>query len=74
MNTNGTPFTEIYVDWLESFRALIPGARRTGAAANLKSRQEEVAANDEWEQEGGAIQPAELKVKPALASVPKIPF
>ena len=72
MNTPGTPFTEIYVQWLESFRALIPGARSRGASANLKTRQEEVAANQEWEQEGGAIQPAEIK--PVLASVPKIPF
>jgi hypothetical protein len=72
LNTSGTPFTEIYVQWLESFRALIPGARRAGASANLKTRQEEVAANQEWEQEGGAIQPAEIK--PVLASVPKIPF
>jgi hypothetical protein len=72
MATPGTPFTEIYVQWLESFRALIPAARRTGASANVKSRQEEVAANQEWEQEGGAIQPAESK--PALSSVPKIPF
>ena len=72
MTTPATPFTEIYVQWLEGFRALIPGARSAGAAANLKSRQEELAANQEWEHEGGSIQPAELK--PVLASVPKIPF
>ena len=72
MTTPATPFTEIYVQWLESFRALIPGARRSGASANLKSRQEELAANQEWEQEGGAVQPAEKK--PALSSVPKLPL
>jgi hypothetical protein len=72
MDPSKTPFTEIYVQWLNSFRQLIPGARRGGASANLKSRQEEVAANQEWEQEGGAVQPAEAK--PTLTSVPKLPL
>ena len=36
-------------------------------------KQEQAAANQEWEDEGGSIKPP-AETKPALASVPKIPF
>jgi hypothetical protein len=71
MNPTNTPFTAIYAQWLESFRAMIPGNRPSGPAGELTPKQEQVAATQEWEDEGGSIKPpAETKPAPA----PKIPF
>jgi hypothetical protein len=39
----------------------------------LTPKQEQVAANQEWEDEGGSIKPP-AETKPALAPAPKIPF
>jgi hypothetical protein len=73
MNPNNTPFTAFYAQWLESFRAMIPGYKASGPSEELTPKQEQVAATQEWEDEGGSIKPP-AEAKPALASVPKIPF
>ena len=73
MNPINTPFTAIYAQWLESFRAMIPGGRPPGPSEELTPKQEQVAANQEWEDEGGSIKPS-AETKPVIASVPKIPF
>jgi hypothetical protein len=73
MNPINTPFTAIYAQWLESFRAMIPGGGRAGPSEDLTRKQEQVAANQEWEDEGGSIKPP-TATKPALAPAPKIPF
>ena len=73
MNPINTPFTAIYAQWLESFRAMIPGSGKSGPSDELTPKQEQVAANQEWEDEGGSIKPP-ADTKPALAPAPKIPF
>ena len=69
---SNTPFTDIYAQWLDSFRALIPGGWRAGPSEDVKRKQEQVAANEEWEHEGGSLKPAEKK--PRLTAVPKMPL
>ena len=69
---SNTPFTEIYTQWLDSFRAMIPGGWRAGPSEDVTRKLEQGAANEEWEHEGGSIKPAEKK--PGLAVVPKIPL
>ncbi len=69
------PFTALYVQWLDAFRALIPGAAKPGASEALGHAQEQVAANQEWEDEGGSVKPEkDHPDRPAIAAVPKIPF
>jgi len=73
MDPKSTPFTAIYAQWLESFRAMILWDRPSGSSAELTPKQEQAAANQEWEDEGGSIKPPK-EAKPALAPTPKIPF
>lgn len=56
MTPSNTPFTAIYARWLESFRALIPG-HAPAPAAEPTPKQEEAAAKEEWEDEGGSLKP-----------------
>ena len=73
MNPINTPFTAIYAQWLESFRAMIPGGKTPGPSEELTPKQEQAAANQEWEDEGGSIKPP-AETKPDRAPGPKIPF
>ena len=72
MKPTVTPFTEVYTQWLDSFRAMLPGyapaAPTEPALTTIK--QEQAAANQEWEGEGGSIKPP----APGIKVVPKIPF
>ena len=68
MTTPAPPFTTIYTEWLESFRALIPGAK---PAETKTPRQEQVEATQEWEDEGGSVKPVPT---PEAKDAPKIPF
>ena len=52
-----TTFTAIYTEWLDAFRALIPGGVGAGLASELTAKQAQVAANQEWEDEGGSLKP-----------------
>jgi hypothetical protein len=52
---------------------MIPGSKPSGPSEELSPQQEQAAANQEWEDEGGSIKPP-AETKPVLASVPKIPF
>ena len=72
VNQSNTPFTALYTQWLDSFWAMIPGAKPAGASEELARKQEQVAANQEWEDEGGTVKPA----KPLADAMPdvKIPF
>ena len=75
-NTDGpisTPFTAVYTQWLDSFRRLFPGISGAPAAEELTPKQAMVQAQQEWEDEGGSIKPAE-QTTPKAAPVPKIPF
>ncbi len=68
MNNANTPFTEVYTQWLESFRAMIPGA---APAREVAEKKAEVVAKQEWEDEGGApkvVPPAKTKGAPKLRS------
>jgi hypothetical protein len=71
MSTPETPFTAIYAQWLETFRALIPGGAPAGPSEALTPRQEQAAANQEWEDEGGSIKPVPTS---EVKDAPKIPF
>ena len=73
MDPTNTPFTAIYAQWLESFRAMLPGGRPSRPSEELTPKQEQVAATQEWEDEGGSIKPP-TETKAALAQAPKIPF
>jgi hypothetical protein len=70
VSNSGTPFTAVYAQWLESFRALIPGARPRSAEEQTP-KQEQVTANQEWEDEGGSVKPVPT---PEVKDAPKIPF
>ena len=71
MKPTVTPFTAVYAQWLDSFRALLPGFVPAAPAEQSELKKEQVAANQEWEDEGGSIKPAPVaEVKDA----PKIPF
>jgi hypothetical protein len=65
MTSPNTPFTSIYTQWLDSFRALIPGM--SGPSEEMVRKQEQVTAHQEWEDEGGSVVQT---VKPGT----KIPF
>ncbi len=54
---SNTPFTAVYAQWLESFRAMIPGCAKPDAAVPMSPKQEQAAANEEWEDEGGSLKP-----------------
>ena len=65
MDTSHTAFTKLYTQWLDSFRALIPGITQAGRSESRK--QEQVAAHQEWEDEGGALRPEGVpRVKPSV--------
>jgi hypothetical protein len=71
MKSSSTPFTAVYTQWLNSFRAMLPGGAPAGPADKLTPKQEQVVANQEWEDEGGSVKPTPVaEVKDA----PKIPF
>lgn len=72
VNQSNTPFTALYSQWLDSFWAMIPGAKPAGASEEMARRHEQVAANQEWEDEGGSCKPAEKK--PDADPDVKIPF
>ena len=50
------PFSmsEFYREWQEAFRTMIPGGPKT---AEQTPKEAQVAANQEWEDEGGSIKP-----------------
>jgi len=73
MTTPNTPFTAIYTQWLESFRAMLPGCAPAGPAEELTPKQEQAAANQEWEHEGGSIKPP-AEQKPGVEPGPKLPL
>ncbi len=66
-----TPFTAVYTQWLDSFRALFPGGAPAGPSEAVARKREQVAANQEWEDEGGSCKPAPT---PEVKDAPKIPF
>ncbi len=66
-------FSEYYVEWLESFRRMLPGGAQP-AAKDPSPKQAQVAANEEWEDEGGSIKPERKPDLKAVSSAPKIPF
>lgn len=70
MKPTVTPFTAMYTQWLDSFRAMLPGGGPS-ADKTLPPKAAQAAAVQEWEDEGGSIKPvptAEAK------DAPKIPF
>ena len=66
-----TPFTAIYTEWLESFRAMIPGGAPAGPSEAVVRKEEKVAANQEWEGEGGSVKAVPVA---ECKDAPKIPF
>jgi len=71
MDKSLSPFAAAYAQWLESLLALIPGVRLAGLSSELVRRQEQVAANEEWEGEGGMVR---VMDPPAPRTAPKIPL
>jgi hypothetical protein len=74
MNTPDTTFTAIYSQWLQSFRALLPGGA-AGPSEAVARKQEQTAAHQEWEDEGGSVKPFETNSGVGrIVPGPKIPF
>ena len=73
MNPPDSAFTSIYTEWLESFRALLPGGSQLLQPKEPAHKEAQTAAHQEWEDEGGCITP-EKAPAPAQATGPKIPF
>jgi hypothetical protein len=72
MNNSNTPFTDVYVQFLDSFRAFIPGA---GPGKVVAEKTAEVVAKQEWEDEGGSLKtvpPAKTKGAPKLRAKKKL--
>ena len=72
MKPTASPFTAIYTEWLSSFRALLPGGWSAAPSTELPAKAAQVAADQEWEDEGGAIKPAPKN--PGQKPETKIPF
>ena len=71
MSDTNTPFTAIYTQWLDSFRAMIPGGAPAGPSEEVARKQEKAEANQEWEGEGGSVKAVPV---PECKDAPKIPF
>lgn len=72
MKTPIMTFTALYIQWLDSFRGLLPGREPAAPAGELTPKAAQAAADQEWEEEGGCIKPAQKA--PGRARAPKIPF
>ena len=67
------PFTasEYYTEWVQAFRAMIPGgALRPAQPAELTPKEAQIAANQEWEHEGGTIKPEKSPVAAPRSKIP----
>jgi len=71
MKPTVSTFTSIYTEWLNTFRAMIPGGSAKPPAGEPTPKEAQVAANQEWEDEGGLVKP-EKSTDPAPGS--KIPL
>ena len=71
MKPIATPFTTVYTQWLDAFRALLPGFAPAAPAEQSPLKKERVAATQEWDNEGGTVKPAPV---PEAKDAPKIPF
>jgi hypothetical protein len=71
MKPSVIPFTAVYTQWLDSFRALLPGSMPPGSSQAINHSREQAAANQEWEHEGGSIRPAST---PGAKDAPKLPL
>ena len=70
MKPSVTPFTAIYSQWLESFKAIFPGAGLSGNPEEKLPTAAQVAAVQEWEDEGGSLKPAEAKEAGKTGTIP----
>lgn len=69
MKTTLTPFTIVYAQWLDSFRANFPGGAPAIPPDIPTPQQEQVVAKQEWEGEGGSTKPkATPDAKPKKAT------
>ena len=73
MNPTNTPFTAIYAQWLESFRAMIPRGRPSGPSEELTLKQDRPRPNRSGKTKGGSIK-RQTETKPGPSRRPKIPF
>jgi hypothetical protein len=48
--------SEYYAEWLEAFRAMIPGGSHA-KPAEPTPKEAQAAATQEWEHEGGSLKP-----------------
>jgi hypothetical protein len=61
MKPTVSTFTSIYTEWLDTFRAMIPGGSHKPLAGEPTPKEAQIAANQEWEDEGGSIKPEKNK-------------
>jgi hypothetical protein len=71
MKTPRTTFTALYTGWLDNCRSIFIGRPPAAPAQELTPKAAEVAADQEWEDEGGSIKQAK---KPDVEPKPKLPL
>jgi hypothetical protein len=76
MKPSDTPFTVIYAQWLQSFRAMFPGGKPSDPSSQVTlppkpQKAGQAAAVQEWEDEGGSVKPVPA---PEAKEAPKIPL
>lgn len=57
MNSPSTSIAQIYTRWLKSFWAIVPGFELASQSEESARKQEQAAAAQEWEDEGGSVKP-----------------
>jgi len=72
MDTSHTSFTAKYVEWLRWLRMYYFGTVRAQPPVEPTPRQEQAAAHQEWEHEGGSVRPA--PTHPDAEPAPKLPL
>ena len=71
MEPSRTAFTTIYTEWLGAWRSMFASTPPADPAKDSAPPSAQVAAVQEWEDEGGSIKQTK---KPGLEPGPKIPF
>ena len=58
MKTPVLSLTEIYTQWLDSIKSILPGGSPSPSKElTPKDKEEQTAAKQEWEDEGGRVKP-----------------
>ncbi len=71
MKTPFTQFVALYTEWLNTGWTMLTGRPPVAPTRELTPKAAQVAADQEWEDEGGSVKPAK---KPGTEPQPKMPL